>query len=135
LITNGKNEFDQDIVVLNNNFRVEYDQLLEAYNGGQCAMLLIKNVITTSKGDQYMKALQHYTILTKVVDKATQACLLQLHNKLSSVQLALKEVSLFSILCIIQIFFQTYMKNIKQNQMFISWSTILEKIMKIVIIM
>jgi hypothetical protein len=33
-------------------------------------MVLIKNVTTTSKGNQYLKA-QHYTILTKVVDKTT----------------------------------------------------------------
>ncbi len=30
-------------------------------------MVLIKNVTTTIKGDQYLKA-QHYTILTKVVE-------------------------------------------------------------------
>jgi hypothetical protein len=31
-------------------------------------MVLIKNVTTTSRGDQYLSA-QHYTILTKVVDE------------------------------------------------------------------
>jgi hypothetical protein len=31
-------------------------------------MVLIKNVTTTSKGNQYLRA-QHYTILTKVVDE------------------------------------------------------------------
>jgi hypothetical protein len=35
-------------------------------------MVLIKNVTTTSKGDQYLKA-QYYTILTKVVDETIQA--------------------------------------------------------------
>jgi hypothetical protein len=83
LIANGKGEFHQDILALGNNFKTEHDQLLEAYNGGQCVMLLIKNVTTTSKGDQYLKA-QHYTILTKVVDEATQTRFLQLHIKLSS---------------------------------------------------
>ncbi len=48
-------------LALGNNFRTKYDQLLEAYNGSQCVMLLIKNVITTSKGDQYLRP-QHYTI-------------------------------------------------------------------------
>jgi hypothetical protein len=38
-------------------------------------MVLIKNVIITTKGDQYLKA-QHYKILTKVMDKATRAHLL-----------------------------------------------------------
>ncbi len=34
LITIGKGEFDQDVFVLGNNFRINYEQLLEAYNGG-----------------------------------------------------------------------------------------------------
>jgi len=54
----------------------------------------------------------------------------QLHNKLSNAQPTLKEVSLFLIICIIQCFFSILYKNIKQNQMFISWLTVLEKIMK-----
>jgi hypothetical protein len=50
LIVNGKGEFEQVIFSLGNNFKTKYEQLLEAYNGGQCAMGLIKNV-TRSKGD------------------------------------------------------------------------------------
>jgi hypothetical protein len=73
-------------------------------------MLLIKNMTITSTGDQHLRA-QHYTILTKVVDKATQVCLLQLHNKLSSA--FRNQVSFFLILCIIQCFLQIYTKNIK----------------------
>jgi hypothetical protein len=69
-------------------------------------------VTITPKGDWYLKA-QHYTFLTKVVDEVIQARLLKLHNKLSSVQHALKGVNFFPILCIIQCFFQIYMKNIK----------------------
>jgi len=34
LITNEKGEFDQDVLVFGNNFKIEYEQLLEAYNGG-----------------------------------------------------------------------------------------------------
>jgi hypothetical protein len=81
--SHGEGEFHKDVFALGNNFKIEYDQLLEAYNEGQCVMLLIKNVTTTSKGYRYLKA-QHYRILTKVVDKTTQAHLLQLHNKLSN---------------------------------------------------
>jgi hypothetical protein len=55
LIANGKGEFDQDIFVLGNNFKIEYEQLLEACNGGQCAMFLVKNVTTTTR-DRYLKA-------------------------------------------------------------------------------
>jgi hypothetical protein len=69
-ILDGKGEFDQDIIAFGNNFIKEYEQLFEAYNGCHCRMVLIKNVTTTTKGDQYLKA-QHYTILTKVMDKAT----------------------------------------------------------------
>ncbi len=39
LIANGEGEFDQDIFVLGNNFRTKYEQLLEAYNEGHCAMV------------------------------------------------------------------------------------------------
>jgi len=47
LIANGEGEFDQDIIVLGNNFKIEYEQLLEAYNGSHCVMVL-KNVTTTT---------------------------------------------------------------------------------------
>jgi len=70
LITHGEGEFDKNVFVLGNNFRIKYEQLLEAYNGGQCAMVLIKNVTTTSKGNRYLRA-HYYTILTKVVDEVT----------------------------------------------------------------
>jgi hypothetical protein len=51
LIANGEGEFDQYIFVFCNNFKTKYDQLLEAYNGCQCIMVLIKNVTTRSKAD------------------------------------------------------------------------------------
>jgi hypothetical protein len=47
---------------------------------------------------------QHYIILTKVVNEAVQTHYLQLHNKLSSAQPALKEVKSFCIFCIIPCF-------------------------------
>jgi hypothetical protein len=34
LIVDGKGEFDQDVLVLSNNFKIEYEQFLKAYNGG-----------------------------------------------------------------------------------------------------
>jgi hypothetical protein len=80
--------------------KIEYEQLLEAYNVGHCAMVLIKNVTTTTKGDRYLKA-QHYTILTRVVDKAIRTHFLQFHNKLSNVQSTFKEVNSCPFLCII----------------------------------
>ncbi len=75
LIVDGKGEFDQNVFVFGNNFKIDYEKLLKAYNGGHCGMVLVKNVITTTRKYRYLKA-QHYTIFTKVVDKVTQACLL-----------------------------------------------------------
>ncbi len=34
LIVDGKGEFDQDLLALRNNFKIQYEQLLEAYHGG-----------------------------------------------------------------------------------------------------
>jgi hypothetical protein len=34
LITYGKGEFDQNVLVLGNNFKIEFEQLLEAHNRG-----------------------------------------------------------------------------------------------------
>jgi hypothetical protein len=51
LISYGKGEFEQNILVFGNNFIIKYEQLLEAYNGGHCGMVLIKNVTTTTKGN------------------------------------------------------------------------------------
>ncbi len=70
-------------------------------------MVLIKNMTITSKGYWYLKA-QHYTILIKVVDEATQTCFLQVLNKLSSAQSTFKEINSFTFFCIIQIVFQIY---------------------------
>jgi hypothetical protein len=50
LIVDGKGKFDQNVLLLGNNFKTKYGQLFETYNGGQCVMVLIKNV-TTSKED------------------------------------------------------------------------------------
>jgi hypothetical protein len=55
------------------------NNFFEAYNGGHCAMVLIKNVTTTMKGNPYLRA-QCYIILTKVMDEASRTYLLQLHN-------------------------------------------------------
>ncbi len=51
LIVNGKCEFDQDVLAFGTNFKTKYELFFETFNGGQCVMVLIKNVATTSKGD------------------------------------------------------------------------------------
>jgi len=62
LIADGEGEFDHNVLIFGNNFKIKYE-LIKTYNGHQCGMLLIKNVATTSKGYQIFEN----TILTKVV--------------------------------------------------------------------
>jgi hypothetical protein len=50
MIVDGR-KFDQDVLAMGNNFKIEYEQLLETYNGDQCTMVLIKNVVATFKRD------------------------------------------------------------------------------------
>jgi hypothetical protein len=40
---------------MGNNSKIRLDQLLEAYNGGQCTMVSIQNVVATSKGNYSLK--------------------------------------------------------------------------------
>lgn len=54
MIIDGEGEFDQDVLTMGNNFKLVYEELLEAYNRGQCVMVLIKNMVATSKGDQFL---------------------------------------------------------------------------------
>jgi len=89
LIANVKGEFDQNVFVLDNNFITEYEQHFETYNGGQCVLVLIKIVPTTSKGDRYLKA-QQYTIFKKFVNEVSQALFFKLHKKVSIIRATLR---------------------------------------------
>jgi hypothetical protein len=53
---------------MGNNFKYEYEQLLKTYNENQCIMALIKNVVVTSKGDQFLKA-KKFTNFNNVMDE------------------------------------------------------------------
>jgi hypothetical protein len=55
LIIDGEHEFDQNVLTLGNNFRIEYEQFLEVSNGDHYAMVLIKNAIIATKGNRYLK--------------------------------------------------------------------------------
>jgi len=41
-IVNGEGEFDKKVFVVGNNFKTKYQQLLKAYNGGQCVTITLK---------------------------------------------------------------------------------------------
>jgi len=51
LIADGEGEFDQDVFVFGHNFRTNMNNFLKGYNGGHCAMVLIKCVTITTKGN------------------------------------------------------------------------------------
>jgi hypothetical protein len=55
MIADGESEFNQNILVLGNQFRIEYDQLVEAKNYGRCVMVLVKNVTTTIISNQFLQ--------------------------------------------------------------------------------
>jgi len=42
LIIDWEGEFDQNVIVLGNNFKIEYEQFFKVYYEGQCVMVLIK---------------------------------------------------------------------------------------------
>jgi hypothetical protein len=54
MIVDGEGEFNQDVLVLGNQFKIKYDQLVEAKNYGRCAMVLVKNVTTTIISDRFL---------------------------------------------------------------------------------
>jgi hypothetical protein len=49
MIVNEEGKFNKDVLAMGNNSIIKYEQLLEAYNGGQYTMVLIKNLATILK--------------------------------------------------------------------------------------
>jgi len=47
LLLDGKGEFDQDVLTLGYNFKTKYQQLLKAYNGGQCVGMFTARLTTS----------------------------------------------------------------------------------------
>lgn len=91
MIVNGEGQFDQDVLVFGNQFRIEYNQLVKAKNSSQCVMVLVKNVIAITINNQFLWA-QPYTILSKGVDDNVKTQLFQLHTKLTCHQPPMRKV-------------------------------------------
>jgi hypothetical protein len=91
----GEGQFDQDVFVFGNQFKIEYNQLVKAKNSSQCVMVLVKNVTTITINNQFLRA-QPYTILSKGVDDNVKTQLLQLHTKLTSHQPLVRKVIYYS---------------------------------------
>jgi hypothetical protein len=52
MIADGESQFKyQDVFIFSNQFRIKYDQLVEAKNYSQCVMVLVKNVTRTIVSD------------------------------------------------------------------------------------
>jgi hypothetical protein len=70
MIANKEGKFNKDVLAMGNNFKIKYEQLLEAYNGGQYTMVLIKNLATSFKS--YFLKTQYYKIFSKVMGEGIQ---------------------------------------------------------------
>ncbi len=81
LIADGETENDNDVIALSHHFNKEYTQIVEAFNNGQCVMVLFKNVGVTQQGDRYLLT-NASTIVSTVVDDFTRSQLVETHNKL-----------------------------------------------------
>ena len=81
IIVDGDNDNDNDIIALGPHFKNEYNQIVEAFNNGQCIMFLFKNITISSTRDQYLRTVAS-TIVSTIVDTFTQLQLQVIHNKL-----------------------------------------------------
>jgi hypothetical protein len=95
MIADGPHFHDQDVISIGAHFKEEYDQLVENFYDGKCAMVLIKNVVATSYGDRHLRA-QAYTIFTQIVEEDVRARLLDLHNTITGNQPPRREVCLIA---------------------------------------
>lgn len=82
-IDDEEDEFDQNILSMGIKFRIEYEPLVDAYNSGNCHMMLIKNVIISPKRGCNLIA-QPYTIFTLVVDEIVRIHPTDLHKKIAT---------------------------------------------------
>jgi hypothetical protein len=71
IIADGDNDNDNDIITLGPHFQKEYNQIVEAFNSGQCVMVLFKNITISYTGDRYL-CTDPSTIISTVVDTFVQ---------------------------------------------------------------
>lgn len=83
VIADGFTESDNDIVALGPQFQKEYNQIVEAFNSGQCVMVLFKNLSVSQSGERYLRT-EASTIISSVVDNFVQMQLQSIHNRLCS---------------------------------------------------
>jgi hypothetical protein len=82
LITvDGYSDSNNDIIALGPHFQKEYNQIVEAFNSGQCVMVLFKNIAISPTRNRYL-CTDASTIISTVVDTFVQLQLQTIHNKL-----------------------------------------------------
>jgi len=54
MVAHGEGEFNQNVFAFGSLFKTKYDQLIKIKNVGQCAMVLVKNVTTTTTNDRFL---------------------------------------------------------------------------------
>jgi hypothetical protein len=81
IIADGDSNSDNDIIALGPHFQKEYNQIVEAFNSGQCVMVLFKNIAISPTRDRYL-CTDASTIISTVVDTFVQLQLQTIHNKL-----------------------------------------------------
>ena len=81
VVVGGCTESYHDVLALTNTFNVEYGHIVEAFNSGQCMMVLFKNILTTQTQDQYSVTRSH-TIITIVTDHSVHMQLQVVHERM-----------------------------------------------------
>jgi hypothetical protein len=82
-IADNLTEYDQDVVALGPQYQKEYEQIVKAFNNGQCVMVLFKNITYTSIGDRHLRC-EIYTILSTVIDESVRQYLGQVYLRLGT---------------------------------------------------
>lgn len=74
VVADGCSEKDHDVLAFTDQFRAEYEQVVEAFRNGLCVLVLFKNISSTQSGDKYLIT-KPYTIVTPVVDENSRKAL------------------------------------------------------------
>jgi hypothetical protein len=81
VVADGIKDGDYDVLAFSDQFKIEYEQVVDAFNNGLCVMVLFKNISMTQSGDKYLVTRNH-TIITPVVDESTRAELQRVFEKI-----------------------------------------------------
>lgn len=94
VVADGCSDKDYDVLAFTDQFKSEYEQVVDAFANGMCVMVLFKNISITQSGDKYLITKNH-TIVTPVADESTRLLLQDVFVKMGKkTQQACKTVSI-----------------------------------------